>query len=561
MKFIRLLTSLLTFNPPLDLLAALESKRSDHPPDDASPIDVSMETISPTLRETKSSIDKLWVDNGFRAWISVLTLALCLALDAAGVFSGGRSFVILFGIYAAVSVVGTIYYVKKGHHRLADALLCSGDVVTISAAVYLTGGPISPLYILYFVPLIIQAFHRDWALLVLYGAGGIIGYAFVGLLLSSNVGSLGYGHLAGRVVMLAITMGTAMLALNLLCRKNRVETRRLERLKSLTRVAQRLNDLSTIRDIPATAREIARILNGTFASERDAWVRILLTEENGQMLRAVAAPDKERPELKHEIPFASCPAVSANKVFSIEDADVQEGCPTERFSFFSHICVPVFGTVNETFGVIFAGSNQANAFGKEEREFLSFIGRDLGLTIQRLRRVEELQLSVELDSCAMAAFLASTHDVTKTFRSVLEGLKALLKADQVSLLLWNPQKSELEVRDAVGPAAAVEFGMAFRMGEGVPGRAFESGELASGDVSNERKFRLIDFRYRSLISMPLRNIRGETVGVANVWHRDNLKGLSRFQLDAAGTFVTRAALAIENALDVAALRQPTDRAA
>ena len=137
-------------------------------------------------------------------------------------------------------------------------------------------------------------------------------------------------------------------------------------------------------------------------------------------------------------------------------------------------------------GFFFPVPIKVDAFKSQEREFLEFIARALGLAIQRLRRVEELQLSLEMDSCAMATYIASIKGMDHTYKAILDGIRSILKTDQASLMVWEPQKGNLVVKDVVGPFPNLEKSTIFHMGEGIPGRALESSNpIRSSDIQKE----------------------------------------------------------------------------
>jgi GAF domain-containing protein len=235
--------------------------------------------------------------------------------------------------------------------------------------------------------------------------------------------------------------------------------------------------------------------------------------------------------------------------FLLKDSERESGCPTETFPFGSHLCVPIGGSVNESFGVLFAGSPLTNAFDHEEIQFLQFIGKSLGLAIQRLKRMDQLGKAIEMDSCAMAAFVGSMRTREATFDSILDGILRIVPAMQASLFLWSSSESLLKPKQVRGPHAVEEWNTSFQMGQGIPGRVLESGQSYwTMDVQQDPFYRSKFVTLKSLLCLPLLSIKGEPLGVINVSQYESAKPFTSEEIETACTFASRAAVAIENIL-------------
>lgn len=497
----------------------------------------------------KSHPAKIWIDNTFRLWISVV--ALIGALILSGFSSIGNQKVILatFVSYAGLCITANWLYLTKKYHRQFDFVLCSLDIIGITALIYLTGRQNSPFFFIYFIPIILQSFHRDWNLILFYGFGGVLMYSLVIALDVSTYPQSELIYLTARVLCMLLTVSAAILAVQLLKNQNKTEIRRLTRMKLLTLFSQMLNNATSIKDFRGTLEDIVHHLNIHFAPSVNGWVRAFLYTNADHNMAAIMDADHRRTDLKTEIPVSSCPALMQHEPFRVGDTEREKGCPTESFSFRSHLCVPILGAVNESFGVLFAASERPHVFKEEESEFFQFLGRAMGLTLQRLRRVDELQLSLEMDSCAMATFLASTKSPERTYQAFLDGIKNLLKADQAGLVLWDPLKGHLRVEAACGPAMGRELGMIFHPSDGLVGDVFESGKpRSSAEFRTHSDDRFYDWPFRFLLIFPLQSLKGDPLGVVNVWFRNENHPLSSYETDIASTFITRGTLAIENAL-------------
>ena len=67
----------------------------------------------------------------------------------------------LFCSYATLQFILNWYFMGSRYARMFDFVLGGMDMISMSLAIYFTGAGNSPLYFLYFIPLIVHAFHRD----------------------------------------------------------------------------------------------------------------------------------------------------------------------------------------------------------------------------------------------------------------------------------------------------------------------------------------------------------------------------------------------------------------
>lgn len=118
--------------------------------------------------------------------------------------------------------------------------------------------------------------------------------------------------------------------------------------------------------------------------------------------------------------------------------------------------------------------------------------------------------------------VASEKDVA--LERILEATLALLKARRGSILLMDPQTSNLTVKVSKGMPPSVSAQISLKLGEGISGFVAEKGRpLLVQDIQTYRSFRKTPAsRYESeaffsipVVSAPL-NIGGQTVGVMNI---------------------------------------------
>ncbi len=377
----------------------------------------------------------------------------------------------------------------------------------MSLAVYFTGATNSPLYFVYFIPLIVHAFHRDLGMVMLYGFGGVVLYAFVIVKSAEELTTANLTNLGTRIFFMLLTVSIAGLALKVLRRQDEVDQKRIRRLKNLTLVSETLNQMTSMSELEEITITLIALINQALGKSMEPWIRFLFVQKDDSLMRAIADPTNDRSELKKEISTASCPVMKNNTPFLLDDAANETECPTEKFSFGSHICLPMAGAENESFGVLFVGSPRKHVFLTEETQFLEYIAKSLALSIQRLHRMEELRKSLEMNSWVMAATIASSRSPQETYTAVVDGIASILRADMITLSIFIKENGQLK------PVKS--------MGAEIP-------------------------ENRSLM-MPLKTIKGEPLGVIKAARTEATEKFSAIEVETAATFSMRAAIAIENA--------------
>jgi len=503
---------------------------------------------SPPLTPNDIQCHHIRFDNMFRLWFALASVLVCFGLWVGDVIAKFSPIGILFCFYIGCQFTATWLLAKKTAARQINYFLCSIDLISLSIAVTLSGGATSPLYFIYFVPLIIQAFHRDWGLTLLYSYGAVFLYTITILLTVDNWSSVLALNIGARVFFIFLTVSLATFAVRLLINREEKERRRLSRTRFLTHASQLLNTISTPGELPKAIETLVKQLNTELNQEFEAWSRIFLIQKDQRFMRAIADPENDKPELNQELQLNMCPAIKSSTPLLLGDAEKETGCPTESFSFMSHLCVPVMGSENESFGVIFAGSPQPYAFKRDEVQFIKFLGRSLGLTVQRLHKMDELRLRIELNSCATANFVGSMRSLEETYKTILDGIRSMLNADQASLMIWDQSKGKLMVKDVQGPHQNLERDQFLNFGEGTAGQVIETGfpNWTSGEnfdfPINGKKS-----PFKSLLCLPMFTIKGEPLGVLNARMVTERRIYSLQEIDVASTYATRAATAVENA--------------
>jgi putative methionine-R-sulfoxide reductase with GAF domain len=223
--------------------------------------------------------------------------------------------------------------------------------------------------------------------------------------------------------------------------------------------------------------------------------------------------------------------------------------------------LPIGGSDGETHGVLYTGSIAPNAFDDEETKFLGFIAAVIGLTVQRLNRAADLDITTEMNSCAVATFMSSTHGLDQTYAAILDGIGTIAQTEECALMLCDPIGGKIRTVLLRGQYAGQESKFHCQMGEGIAGRSLEMGKPAFETEMGENTLPFTGASsYKSWLALPLRTIQGQPLGVINIWLNE-AKRLPSRRFDVALTFATRAAMALENAMERERLKKGADQRA
>ncbi len=508
--------------------------------DESSPEQNSNLFDSPLASATKEMWNKIRFDNTIRLLISIPTYVACFAMWWGGSIASILPMTVVFTIFGSIQFCVTWFFMNNRFARKLDFLMSSFDIISMSVAIYCTGGANSPLYFIYFIPLIVHAFHRDWALVLFNGVGGSLLYASAILNSWSEYSSANLTNLGTRLFFMLLTLGIVDFAVRLLRKKDAADFLRLNRLRTLTLIGRKLNTVSALSELSSTISVLIKLINEGLGPQLSSWTRLLMTQGDPTILRSFADAALPRSDLKQELSAHLCPAMSTGKPFVLAELGVSTECPVENFSFGSHVCFPIIGTENESFGILFSGSPNSKVFNTDEKLYLQYVARSLAMAVQRLQRMEELKKAVEMNSCVMAAYIGSSRSIAETYKAILEGTATVLKADRASLMIWDAPDGLLRTVDVLGPRSMDEMNFVLKMGEGIGGRTLEKKEPYWTTDLNEKNG-------KALLCLPLLNLRGEPLGIITAIRVEKREGFSPTDVDTACTYAARAALAIENA--------------
>jgi len=150
------------------------------------------------------------------------------------------------------------------------------------------------------------------------------------------------------------------------------------------------------------------------------------------------------------------------------------------------------------------------------------------------------------------AGMALHLDLDAVLQALAEHVRVTLRADQVSVMLLDPERSELDCRAVAGMDAEFVRGARVPLGQGISGRVARQNEgmLLNNDDMTERfaAQRKTDRNIHTALCVPLA-VRGQVIGVLNVNRLESGTFFTAEDLRMLGVFGAHAAIAIQRIVD------------
>jgi Nif-specific regulatory protein len=156
----------------------------------------------------------------------------------------------------------------------------------------------------------------------------------------------------------------------------------------------------------------------------------------------------------------------------------------------------------------------------------------------------------------IAEQLNAEHDLSALLRLIAREAARLLDAKLASLFLLDRERGELWSKVSLDSDATLRFDA----NKGVAGEVVRSGEIIRvDDVAKDRRFfagvdATTGFQTRNVLAMPVRNLRGEIIGVFEVLNK-RAGAFNDEDVEATRLLVAQASIALETAQVVGALQR------
>jgi signal transduction histidine kinase len=214
-------------------------------------------------------------------------------------------------------------------------------------------------------------------------------------------------------------------------------------------------------------------------------------------------------------------------------------------------CAPVTNRRGDVLGVLEVLNKRAGAFTAEDEEVLTLLAGQAGIALANAQVYDGLRTTLDRLSRLMkvGAAISSELDLDALLRTISQTTSHLLQAERSTVFLVDRAKGELWSRVAEGLEPTE---IRIPLGSGIAGAVASTGTCVRiDDAYTDTRFnpevdRRTGYQTRTILCAPMRNPRGEVIGVFQVL---NKRGGSFTPLDEQllSSLSSQAAVAVENA--------------
>ena len=284
--------------------------------------------------------------------------------------------------------------------------------------------------------------------------------------------------------------------------------------------------------------EVGRIINSE--TDLDRILQIVISETTALMeadRSSLYLVDRERGELWSrvaeglEIREIRMPmnkgiagsVVASGKTVNIPDAyndprfnpgvDWETGYQTK-----SVLCLPVWNNRKEIIGVLQVLNKQDGAFTEEDEKLLSCLADQIAMALEDAFLLQEIRSNLErtTDLLEVGRAISGEIELDSLLHLIVEKSSHLLHADRSTVFLIDGERKELWSKVAQG---LQDQEIRFPMHLGIAGSVATTGEVVNiPDAYQDARFnpdvdRKTGYCTKSIITMPMKNKMGETIGV------------------------------------------------
>jgi HD-GYP domain-containing protein (c-di-GMP phosphodiesterase class II) len=218
----------------------------------------------------------------------------------------------------------------------------------------------------------------------------------------------------------------------------------------------------------------------------------------------------------------------------------------------SILCLPVYNHSREIMGVIQVLNKKDGSFSQEDERLLSCLADQVAVAVEDAFLVREMKSSLERtrDLLEVGKAISGEIELDSLLRLIMEKTSHLLRADRSTVFLLDMERKELWSKVAQGLQDAE---IRFPMHLGIAGSVATTGETINiADAYQDPRFnpevdRKTGYRTRSILTMPMRNKRGEIIGVFQCLNKEGGGAFTREDEELLEALSSQAAIAIENA--------------
>ncbi len=214
------------------------------------------------------------------------------------------------------------------------------------------------------------------------------------------------------------------------------------------------------------------------------------------------------------------------------------------------LCMPLKNPAGKVVGVFQVLNKRHGAFTRRDEELLAAFGAQAGIAIRNALLNEEIRKRMQTSQILLNVMrqVSSELEIDRLLQKIVAQTSEVMNADRCTLFLVHRKSGELWSRVAQGDNIRE---IRVPRGVGVAGHVALSGETINiPDAYQDPRFnpdvdRRTGYRTRSILCMPLRNEKGEIIGVMQVLNKKDGVFTSEDEqlLDALGS---QTGIALEN---------------
>jgi len=215
------------------------------------------------------------------------------------------------------------------------------------------------------------------------------------------------------------------------------------------------------------------------------------------------------------------------------------------------VCVPIKNRRGEILGVLELLNKQTGDFTPEDEEVLSLLATQIGIAMANAQLYDGLRTSLDRLSRLMkiGAAISSELDLDALLRTISQTTSHLLQAERSTVFVVDPVKSELWSRVAEG---LDNKEIHIPLSAGIAGQVATTGNpVRISDAYRDPRFnpevdKKTGYQTRSILCVPMRNRRGQVIGVFQVLNKRDGE-FTTLDEQLLASLSSQAAVAVENA--------------
>lgn len=215
------------------------------------------------------------------------------------------------------------------------------------------------------------------------------------------------------------------------------------------------------------------------------------------------------------------------------------------------LCVPIKNRRGEILGVLELLNKRTGSFTPEDEEVLSLLAAQIGIAMANAQLYEGLRTSLDRLSRLMkvGAAISSELDLDALLRTISQTTSHLLQAERSTVFVVDSVKNELWSRVAEGLGNKE---IRIPLSAGIAGLVATTGNpVRISDAYRDPRFnpevdKKTGYQTRSILCVPMRNRRGQVIGVFQVLNKRDAE-FTALDEQLLASLSSQAAVAVENA--------------